>query len=99
MEEINEEQQLKIVRKKTEVATTSIYVAIVATVYIGLLTFLEPDAGMMAIFGVLAIASALTALTFAMVRREVFAVALIAILLTVDTIAYFAWLLPLLPRG
>lgn len=100
MEGITEEQQLDIVRKRTELATISTRAAaIVATIYLGLAFFEPAEAGAVAIFGVAAIALALTALIFAMVRRNVIGVAFMAIVLTADTLAFFAWLLPLLPRG
>ena len=44
-------------------------------------------------------AFALAAMLLAMVRRNFFGFAFMAVWLTVEVVIYLAWLLPLLPRG
>lgn len=96
MEEITEEQQLNIVREKTDnPAWIMTIVAVMAALW-ALVLMPAPDGK--AIVGAIALASGSAAVILAMVRRSFFAFAFGAAALTTAAFVYFIWLLPLLAR-
>ncbi len=96
MEEINEEQQLKIVRKKTELAVmVTGFLTALATVMAVAPGGHPPGT---VILGTTAIAGAFVTLMITAVRRNFYGFALTAVFLTIIGHIYFTWLLSLLPR-